>query len=87
MTYHFDLYRLGDPEELEYMGIRDYFQAKSVCLIEWAERGRGVLPDADLLVQLDRQEEGRSVRVLAQTERGLQCIRELCLPKAAHSDD
>lgn len=76
-VYHFDLYRLGDPEELEYMGIRDYFQPGQVCLMEWPERGRGVLPEADLMIELTAKAKGRAIRLTAGTERGRSLLRRL----------
>jgi len=68
--YHFDLYRLGDPEELEYMGIRDYFGGNSLSLIEWAELGAGVLPAADIIVRLSLIRQGRYVEIKANSSHG-----------------
>ncbi len=63
--FHFDLYRLGDPEELEYMGIRDYFVAPNICLIEWPERGFSLLPVADINLHITPALVGR--HILLQT--------------------
>lgn len=69
--YHFDLYRLGDAEELEYMGIRDYFHEKSVCLIEWPEKGQGFLPKPDVVITILVESDGsRSVTADDITEQG-----------------
>lgn len=69
-AFHFDLYRVADAEELEFMGIRDYFTDGSLCLIEWAEMGRGALPEADLVISLSLIRQGRHVSVDAYTEKG-----------------
>ncbi|MBU0913430.1 MAG: tRNA (adenosine(37)-N6)-threonylcarbamoyltransferase complex ATPase subunit type 1 TsaE [Gammaproteobacteria bacterium] len=64
-VFHFDLYRLRDPEELVFMGIRDYFSKGNLCLIEWPERGYGLLADADLDLQLQIDQHQRQLRVTA----------------------
>lgn len=61
--YHFDLYRLLDPEELEHIGIRDYFTDKSICLIEWPERAYNMLPSANIICTIEIIELGRKVDV------------------------
>ncbi|MDP5208163.1 tRNA (adenosine(37)-N6)-threonylcarbamoyltransferase complex ATPase subunit type 1 TsaE [Microbulbifer sp. 2205BS26-8] len=68
--YHFDLYRLGDAEELEFMGVRDYFVAHSLTLVEWPARGAGVLPEPDLQVELGVQEHGRLLYLSAHSKKG-----------------
>ncbi|MAD47492.1 MAG: tRNA (adenosine(37)-N6)-threonylcarbamoyltransferase complex ATPase subunit type 1 TsaE [Oceanospirillaceae bacterium] len=74
---HFDLYRLGDAEELEFMGIRDYLDQQALCLIEWAEKGSGVLPSADLIVKIDDLGDSRELHWQAGTAKGQQWVRQL----------
>lgn len=69
-VYHFDLYRLGDPGELEFIGIRDYFAADSLCLVEWPERGAGALPPADLAITIVVSGSSRRVRARAGSVLG-----------------
>lgn len=69
-VYHFDLYRLNDPEELEYIGMDDYLETGDLCLIEWPERGIQFLPPCDLRILLRVFEEGRIVSMEGRSVYG-----------------
>ena len=69
-VYHFDLYRLGDPEELEFMGIRDYINGDSLCFVEWPGRGAGVLAAPDVVLTLGESASGRQLAWQAMTPVG-----------------
>jgi tRNA threonylcarbamoyladenosine biosynthesis protein TsaE len=69
-VYHLDLYRVADPGELEYLGLREMLSEDAMILIEWAERGVGWLPLADLRVRIRHLADGRQVELEAGTQRG-----------------
>ena len=56
-VFHWDLYRLGHPEELEYLGFRDLMVDRHCCIVEWADKGAGYLLPAQLVIQLEPDSE------------------------------
>ena len=76
-VFHFDLYRLGDPDELEYIGIDDYLDSHQLCLVEWPERGEGFLPPGDLTVRLTTRGRGRQMTIEANSQHGERIVRRL----------
>jgi len=68
--YHLDLYRLADPEELEWLGLRDMLETRALLLIEWPERGAGSLPAPDLVVRITPDNGGRSVDLVSASAHG-----------------
>ena len=52
--YHFDVYRIGDPEEMEEIGYEEYFYGNGVCLIEWAELIEELIPEDAIRITLEK---------------------------------
>lgn len=67
---HFDLYRLADPQELEFIGIREYLEQRNLCLVEWPEKGAGVLPAPDLIIDIEDLGQGRQLHFSAESDKG-----------------
>lgn len=83
VIYHFDLYRLNDNEELEAIGVRDYFNDNAVSLIEWADRMRETLPAPDIVLDFAYTTEGRSMNADARSAAGqtvVEAVRRACQP-------
>ena len=76
-VYHFDLYRLGDPEELEYMGIRDYFSEQAICIVEWPEKGGEFILVPDLDITLSYVGDERKIVINSASERGIAIVEKL----------
>ena len=69
--YHFDVYRIGDLEEMEEIGYDDYFFGQGICLIEWAELIEEILPEKRIEVTIEKDlEKGFEYRKITLEERG-----------------
>lgn len=81
--HHFDLYRLCDPEELEYLAVRDLLVNNYVALVEWPQKGVPILPEADMIVELqhpeDGCEDGRQVAISAVSLFGQKLVEQVIL--------
>ena len=75
--YHFDLYRLADPEEVEYLGTEDYFRSTNLCIVEWANRGAGIIPDSDLTIGFETEGTGRQISCQFFSEKGHKIAKRL----------
>ena len=74
---HFDLYRMGSPEEFLEAGFREYFNPRTICIVEWPEKAEALLPPPDLNVFLAVAGEGRDVELQALSVQGMQCLSRL----------
>lgn len=77
-VYHLDLYRVADPAELDYLGLREMLAEEAVLLIEWPERGAGWLPPADLQIFIRHHGGGREITLAAPGPRGEGPLSKLC---------
>jgi tRNA threonylcarbamoyladenosine biosynthesis protein TsaE len=76
--YHFDFYRLIDSQELEFIGIQDYFTSDAICLVEWPEHGANQLPLPDLRISPEYIGiDSRSAGFQAETEKGSILLRDI----------
>ncbi len=79
--HHFDLYRLCDPEELEYLAIRDLLMGSFVALVEWPQKGEPIFPDADVVIELQHpqgfESENRTVEMFANSPLGEVVVEQM----------
>ncbi|HEY6820382.1 MAG TPA: tRNA (adenosine(37)-N6)-threonylcarbamoyltransferase complex ATPase subunit type 1 TsaE [Burkholderiales bacterium] len=75
--YHFDFYRLKDGAEWLSSGFREYFNAQSVCIVEWPERAGDALPPADLDISLMFAGGGRRAAARARSSAGADWLSRL----------
>jgi tRNA threonylcarbamoyladenosine biosynthesis protein TsaE len=76
-VFHFDFYRLRDPQELEFIGLPDYFIPDAICIVEWPQNGGQLLPAADLSCYIEPYLKGRQIRIEAHTPHGQLILLQL----------
>ncbi len=75
--YHFDLYRLEDPREVEALGCEEYFYGRGITLVEWADRAISSLPEERLEIRFTYIDDGRCLEFRAIGSRYRQLLEEI----------
>ncbi|MDC1311678.1 tRNA (adenosine(37)-N6)-threonylcarbamoyltransferase complex ATPase subunit type 1 TsaE [Burkholderiales bacterium] len=76
-VYHFDFYRIIDPIEILEAGFRDMFGGENICLVEWADKGKGSIPIPDITISLTFNRDSRNISINAISQLGQQCLEEI----------
>ncbi len=76
-VYHMDLYRLRQPEELEFLGARDYLEGRGLCFVEWPERGGRELPPPDVDVAINAVDDIRHIEMSSVSHQGEEVLTKL----------
>jgi tRNA threonylcarbamoyladenosine biosynthesis protein TsaE len=74
---HFDLYRMSSAQEFLDAGFRDVFNARTICIVEWPDNGKSVLPSPDIEIHFTIDHLGRLVELRALSEKGRLCLTQL----------
>ncbi len=69
-VYHFDLFRLATPEDLNFIGFRDYLNEASLVLVEWPECAKGFLPEPDAMIFIEPILDGRTLFLSSHSMEG-----------------
>lgn len=75
--FHFDLYRVAEPKELVYIGLEEYVNRSAICLIEWPERGKGLLPKPDITLFIQIAANGRTIEATAGSPVGTTLLQSV----------
>jgi len=76
-VFHFDFYRIKAPSELIDIGFQDYLTKEAICLIEWPELAKELMPISDLSCYIDMVSSGREIKLIADSPRGKDILRKL----------
>jgi tRNA threonylcarbamoyladenosine biosynthesis protein TsaE len=68
-VYHLDLYRISDPEELEFIGIREFSSGSNICFIEWPNLGKPLIPKATMEISIEYIPQGRQISIENHTSQ------------------
>lgn len=77
--HHFDFYRINDAEEVEYLGLNDYFTSDAICLVEWPEKAHSLLPKPNICCKIAHPEktQGRILDVVVDMDGGIQLLQRM----------